>query len=874
MYDDARPAGLGLSTASASHLVHAVLHFLRAVQRRWALVAGATIVALALGAVYYLTATPLYEAKTQILLLQSGRGVLSAEMASDSQGLNLIPTYEKLFTSHVVLERACQTLAQMPPAARIDLDGAPRDQWPRMLANRIVAKGVRNTNVIELSFRSKDPRAGEVVVGAIKDAYLAFMDENHKSVAQEILDLLQGERLRVEERLQQREAELRDTQLRLRTMGLTGQEKSNIVHPIVQRAIKANDALYAVQEKRLQLQAGMRALEAAKKNGGDLRQHLAAVAPHVGEQLMLTSLGMNVEDTRILADLDKQLVEYRQQLSTLREHLGPAHSRVVALQRKIANLERDLAGYYSGTINPRLNAMKDGELAPLITRMVQGELERLMVQEAEMTRMYRQAEAEAVALSDSVAALETIQRDITLQQNMHDSLVSRIATIELREDSGAIRVEVISAPRAEDTPVSPKLTLVGLVCLLLGVGGGGAIVYVLDVLDDRFRTPEELKAEVGSPLLAMVRQMQSTLDVGVDSLRAYAAPNSPDCEAFRTLRTALSFAGRDLDRVAVTSAEPSDGKTTVLANLGASYAMAGKRTLLIDADLRRPGLSKLFQMRGYSGVSEILRSEEDAAAMCAERVRSTELETLDVLPCGPKPVDPAELLSGDRLAEVLAWAESNYDQVLIDCPPVLAAADAALVGRSVDGVVLVVQPEKNHRRLVLRAAESLRSLEVNLVGLVANKIGAESGGAYDTYGYGYGYHEQDDEAETRLHDDGLHYEDRHEYDDAVDDDALDDDAVGDTADDAYSVGGNDYRRREDLDDDDYTHSLSDDSEYSAGDSHAAAAELPEQADDQDARDYSADDASPEPGVRARRRDPLDRSTTGQSPKDRRRRRAA
>jgi Mrp family chromosome partitioning ATPase len=161
--------------------------------------------------------------------------------------------------------------------------------------------------------------------------------------------------------------------------------------------------------------------------------------------------------------------------------------------------------------------------------------------------------------------------------------------------------------------------------------------------------------------------------------------------------------------------------------------------------------------------------------MCAERVRTTGLETLDVLPCGPKPVDPAELLSGDRLAEVMAWAESNYDQVLIDCPPVLAAADAALVGRAVEGVVLVVQPEKNHRRLVLRAAESLRSLEVNLVGLVANKIGTESGGAYDTYGYGYGYHEQDDEAGERSAVGDEYDEVEYEYDDEDGDYAYEDD---------------------------------------------------------------------------------------------------
>src|SRR5690606_24071922 len=129
-----------------------------------------------------------------------------------------------------------------------------------------------------------------------------------------------------------------------------------------------------------------------------------------------------------------------------------------------------------------------------------------------------------------------------------------------------------------------------------------------------------------------------------------------ESEAFRTLRTTLSFAGEERERLAITSAEPGDGKTTISSNLGVAYAKAGKRTLLIDADMRKPGLAKLFDIRRLPGLSDILRGTEEIEALVNERVISSGMENLDLLPCGPKPVDPAELLTGPRMEQLVAWA--------------------------------------------------------------------------------------------------------------------------------------------------------------------------------------------------------------------------
>jgi len=219
-------------------------------------------------------------------------------------------------------------------------------------------------------------------------------------------------------------------------------------------------------------------------------------------------------------------------------------------------------------------------------------------------------------------------------------------------------------------------------------------------------------------------------------------PTSTASENFRTLRTSLTLTHPDARRLVVTSPQPGDGKTTTLANLAVCYAQADKRILLIDADMRRPGLTNLMNMRGPHGLSEVLRSSVDVTQSAPQCIQPSGVGRLDILPCGARPSDPAELLSSPRFSELLAWAESVYDLVLVDSPPILAAADTAVVGRLVDGVILVVQPAKNHRRLVTRVIERLNLLKIPLLGMVANRVDStEDRGyyGYHNYGYGYGY---------------------------------------------------------------------------------------------------------------------------------------
>jgi capsular exopolysaccharide synthesis family protein len=295
---------------------------------------------------------------------------------------------------------------------------------------------------------------------------------------------------------------------------------------------------------------------------------------------------------------------------------------------------------------------------------------------------------------------------------------------------------------------------VALASLMGGLFVGGVIAYVQDVLDDRFASPEEMSTQLGVAVLSMVRKLDALEGDGLAKVHTHLAPNKPETESFRTLRTALTLSAGATDRIAVSSAEPGDGKTTITANLAVSFAQAGKKTIVIDADLRKPGMTALMGLKGQPGVADVLYGSEHPATTAAALVHKTELELLDVLPAGLRRPNPAELLGGQNFVELLAWAEANYDQILVDCPPVLAVSDAQIVGRLVDGAILVVQPLKNHRRLVSRACHSFSATGTNVLGIVANGLSQQTGRGYGyayEYGHGYGYGYGHDTSTEELH---------------------------------------------------------------------------------------------------------------------------
>jgi len=729
-------SGPGDQPAAPPNAVFAALQFGRIVRRRRGWLILALAVSGALGTLYYATAPRIYEARASVLVMEAGKDVWSARSSSDASRGSLIPTYEKLFSSEVVLAGALAELSEMPASVRIDLIGVPESQHQETLRNNLRAAGTRNTNVIELSYRSRSPQAAAATVDAVVQSYLNYMAQHHKNVSVEIVATLNQERIQIQEQFHRKERELAAARSRAGDLGLNKEEGQ--LHPAVERAVRINQELVKAQSERLQLVASLNAIHEAIKNGGDLKQHLVAVEPFVGREMLRNGLGLSEFDQKLVPELETRLLNDQAKLETLSQHYGPNHPHIVELQQSIDKTRQYLADFRS-QLGSRFGNVDREALGGLLVSIVTEKLAALKSYETELNRHYETAEAAAIKLNDRFMEVALLEHDLDRLRVLHDTLLNRITNLDLQQDQSDIRISIVDEPQVDARPVSPRLRIVALMCLLGGCGCGALLAYVVDLLDDRFRSPEELRDEVGAQVLAVIPSLSSL--VGPTNTSAYA--DTIGMEAFRTLRTTLCFTGEDRNRLVITSAEPGDGKTTVISQLATSFGLAGKRTLLIDADMRKPGLSRLFRLRGQPGLSDVLRSAAEIEELCKTRIQPTGIDGVDILPCGPKPTDPLELLSGPRFELLLGWAEAHYDQVLIDTPPILASSDSAVAGRLTEGVVLVVQPQKNHRRLVMRAAQELRNLRVPLIGIIANRVESSGADGYFGYGYGYGYGEDD-----------------------------------------------------------------------------------------------------------------------------------
>ncbi len=731
---------------SARHMVHMLMQFALAVRYRKNLVIMALVVTLLLGGLYYLTAPRFYAAGASLLVTQAdNRTWTPGTSPEDSWQRNLLPTYRSLISTPKVIQGA---FAYFRPDQCEDFADEPRKKWVEIVQRNLSVKSIYRTNIIEVSYRSRDPEDAVTIVNAVVDSYLRFIEETYRGTAVEIAVILNKKMGEVETELAREEA--RQQELRRQSGDLGISPESKVLHPLVQSAITANDEYGEAQKQRIGLEVSLARMQAAVRKGEDLQQHVLAVADAVGRDVLLARLGLNPYTAGVQANLEEKLLEDQAELKSLEKSFAWDHPEVVAKSEEIRMTWQHLLEYPE-RIKRRATEIQDNELGPMLVEMVQQKLDEARQLEWSLRQRFQDAYNAAMRLSDELDQLASVEHKIKWLWDMRDTLRKQLEDTGLRREGNEIRAWAVREPEVDYKPVSPNPAKTALLALAMGLALGLGAVYVLDTVDDRFRSAEEMQTLLRAPVLAMVRELKAGEGVGIDALQAFAAPNAAESEAFRTLRTALSFADQDSNQIVISSPEPGDGKTTVLANLAVAMAQSGKRTLLIDADLRRPGLTALMGMRGTAGLTSVLRGEGDVAGMAAAHIRSSGFQDLDVLPSGPRPSNPAELLGSRRFSELLGWAEAVYDQVLVDSPPALATSDTIVVGRLTNAAVLVVQPAKNRRRTVTNCVESFSLMKIPLLGIVVNRVDSGRDGYY---GYG-GYYEYEYAGESGGDDDAL-----------------------------------------------------------------------------------------------------------------------
>lgn len=759
------PPSAVVDTAS-KELVQNLLHLIRVARHKRNTLVQAVCVAVILAAIYYVAAPRYYESSAKLLIVQRRNDELPT-MGDQSASDNTMTTHQELVCSPIVIQAAIE---QLIPEHRVDFQDKPSQLWSRILASHLSAKITRRTNIIEVRYNSLNPEAAAAVVSAVIQSYLHFVEQTHQGSAADIIGVLTKERDQLQQNLAAKQRELQS--FRQSRGQLAIKSDGAVVDPMIQRALRLNDALMTAQEERLNAQATLATVEAAVRNSANLSQHLVAIEKVMGKEMLSSALGFSPQDVTMIHEQEKALLEVQSELQSIAPYYGPSHPRIAELSERARGIERYLTQYRTNA-DQRISSLSKAQLGPTLVSMLNQQVVEARQKEQQLLDSFNLARAEAARQSGEIVQLAMLEREVERLENLHDVLFDRIASVDISQLQGPIQATVVQEPLPNEMPVSPQLRQIAMISLLGAVLAGGLIAYVQDILEDRFASPDDISAQLGVPVLAMVRQLDALDGTGLNSVHAYVMPTAAETETFRTLRTALTLQPDSTDRILISSAEPSDGKTTVSINLAVSFAQAGKKTLIIDADLRKPGLTTRLGLKGQQGVADVLAAEVGPAQTAEQWIHRTELPGLDVLPAGLRRPDPAELLGGPYFSELLTWADSRYDQVLVDCPPVLAVSDAQIVGRLLDGAVLVVRPEKNHRRSVLKACESFFATGSKVLGIVANGLSAKSHGYGYGYGYGYGHDAEDrpvDDEEFNDSDESLDREtiaievDRDEFD--------------------------------------------------------------------------------------------------------------
>ncbi len=355
-------------------------------------------------------------------------------------------------------------------------------------------------------------------------------------------------------------------------------------------------------------------------------------------------------------------------------------------------------------------------------------------------------EARIIELDSRLAQLGNGQ-DAATQQQIADLSAERTlvneSLMELNNTTLALtsqmmasssQVEPAVPARIPDSPVSPRPILAMLIGLLAGFMVGVGVVALLEFLDNTVKPEQNLEALAGGPVLATVSALNK-LKPGGAQVFSLTQPRSSASEALRLLRTNLEFASAsgEIHSLTVTSPGPGEGKSTITANLGVVMAQAGLSVVIIDADLRKPTQHSVFSIANDRGLTTLLTHPEENWRSAAAKVA---LPGLLLVPSGPIPPNPSDLVSGGRFAQVIERIKADVDLVILDSPPLLSASDALAIAARTDGVMLVCRSHHTRIDALRHAAHSVHQGGIRLIGLVVNRQQGQRGASY--YGQYYG----------------------------------------------------------------------------------------------------------------------------------------
>lgn len=688
------------------------------------------------GAAYlhFLKQPPTYQSSATILVTndrQHQANPLGTETGI-AQGINPSMPHQMLIGSALVVGKAVES-HDLKKHAAFSGEGDPTY---RIVHGLSVLSDAKTPDVIRLSFRDSDPEVCRVALEAVLDGYRSFLGDTHQNISEDVVNLISEAKDVLLGQLTQKETAYRTFRQEAPLLFAKEAGATNIHKERLSGIEQARSALLiALHEKTAELDS----LKKAIARGGN-REALALIIN--ATKTTKESGSAPPQEKSAVTELFPLLLEEQMLL----ENLGSDHPKVTAVQKRIDITRKYLTESLAeeqrknGTETPAI-LRKRPDLVAVYLESLEHEVDVIETKQKEMNLLFDKEKEAAKSLLAFEIQDETYRNDIARTSKLFDGVVKRLDEISLVKNYGGYEMSVISPP-AVGSRTGPVLARFLAVGALAGIAIGYALAYLLEMSDRSFRDPEEVQTSLGLPVVGHIpllelsrAEWRSTATVH-PSIVTYSRPKSRMAEAYRAVRTSLYFRtrGEPSKVIQVTSPNPGDGKSTLSCNLAVSIAQAGKRVLLMDADFRRPRVHKLVGSATKCGISSVIAG----TAELPDAIQDTPIENLSVIGCGPRPDNPAELLTGKRFEELLGVLREQYDFIIIDTPPLLAVTDPSAVAARVDAVIVALRIAKRTRSEAQRAMAILSGVGANVLGIVVNGVSARRNYGYGNRGYAYG----------------------------------------------------------------------------------------------------------------------------------------
>ena len=706
----ASPAGAGNANSDA------LIHYWNLAKQHRLLIIGVVAAALIAGILVTLLSTPQFTATARMEISREEKrvtNVQSVDGVDGGQNNEFYQTQYALLNARSLAERVSQQLqlpsneaffeahGETPEDQRFSFleEGRPLTSEQRRLRERQVIElledhidisPVRGSALVDISYVSADPLLSEQIANAWATGFIAASMDRRFDSSSDAREFLEERLVDLKSRLDESEREL-----------VSYAREKGIV--ILTQSARARGQ---VQGERTLVEADLDALNTALAEATAARIDAESRAGNIGAGIASREA---LESTVLAALREKRAGvagEYERLLIQFQEGYPPAR----ALKAELALIDRDIAREEARIVQSRQNALQEAQR-----------------REARLRQQVNALKGELGTQQSDSIRYNILLREVDTNRQLYDALLQRYKEIGVA-GVGANNIAIVDMAQVPDEPSSPVLPLNLAISLLLGLGLAAGLVLVLDQLDQSLHEPEEVARLLNQTLLGSV-----PIDKADDVVEELSDPKTALSEAYFSVCTNLALATENgiPDAFMVTSTRASEGKSTSSFAIAMMLSRTGKRVALVDADMRSASLHEFFGKSNETGLSTYLSGNADPSQLLLD----TEFERVSLIPAGPRPPNSAELLSGSKIAEMIAALSKTFDHVLIDAPPVLGLADVPLLSKSVNGVIYVAEANGAPLKGIRAALTRLEEVRAPLLGVIMTKVPQTTS---SSYGYGYG----------------------------------------------------------------------------------------------------------------------------------------